>query len=220
MDLLRDRRKEKEQRLAIVETKKVKGGDCHLKHDPVDACGSFRSIRRSVSSLWLLGRVPPALVVMVAMSSSAEGDSSPSGRVRSPTIVGELADRRLSVDRDGDGDADVEVVASKALAIDKDGDGTADVIVVTEVTDAAQLAELRWWQQGDQELETADALEQRHLNRRKPEVRRRAAGGGGWLTRGRARLAHALLLLRSTLPCHCCCAAARAPNSSSRRLLG
>lgn len=43
--------------------------------------------------------------------------------------------------------------------------------VVTEVTDEAQIAELRWHEQGDAALEEAAALEQRHANRESAVVK-------------------------------------------------
>ena len=61
-------------------------------------------------------------------------------------------------------------MAAKVVTIDKDGDGDADVVVITEVTDAAALEELKWWQQGDTALEQAEVIEARQGNRRKQEV--------------------------------------------------
>ena len=43
---------------------------------------------------------------------------------------------------------------------------------ITEVTSADDIADLRWWQQGDKHLETAAVLEERHANRNDPDVRR------------------------------------------------
>ena len=43
---------------------------------------------------------------------------------------------------------------------------------ITEVTNADDIADLRWWQQGDKHLETAAVLEERHANRNDPDVRR------------------------------------------------
>ena len=60
--------------------------------------------------------------------------------------------------------------AAKVVTIDKDGDGDADVVVITEVSDAAALEELKWWQQGDTALEQAEVIEARQGNRRKQEV--------------------------------------------------
>jgi hypothetical protein len=46
---------------------------------------------------------------------------------------------------------------------------------VTEVTDKEELAKLKWWQQGSEELASAEALEKRYANRRNPTVLRELA---------------------------------------------
>jgi hypothetical protein len=46
---------------------------------------------------------------------------------------------------------------------------------VIEVTDKEELAKLKWWQQGSEELASAEALEKRYANRRNPTVLRELA---------------------------------------------
>ena len=58
------------------------------------------------------------------------------------------------------------VTTSVMQGNNRDADGTIDrEAVVTTVTEQSEIDKLRWWQQGDVTLETAEMLDKRHANR-------------------------------------------------------